>query len=101
VATDAQASLDRLRTRFGDRVIAYDAVRHVDGEAAGRGPTGCIMPAYITADRATAAQNGEDAVVEYLLLGRCDHLVHNGASLATTVLLRDPSMPHTNTHHRA
>ena len=101
VATDAQASLDRLQTRFGARVIAYDAVRHLRGEAAGSGPTGCIMPAYITADRATAAQNGEDAIVEYLLLGRCDHLVHNGASLATTVLLRDPSMPHTNTHQRA
>jgi len=98
VATDAQASLDRLQNTFGDRVVAYDAVRHVAGEAAGSGPTGCIMPAYITADRSTAAQNGEDAVVEYLLLSRCVHLVHNGASLATTVLLRNPSMPHSNTH---
>lgn len=98
VATDAQASLDRLVATFGERVLAYDAVRHVEGEAAGSGPTGCIMPAYVTADRDTAAQNGEDAVVEYLLLGRCNHLVHNGASLATTVLLGDPDMPHTNTH---
>lgn len=101
VATDAQASLERLRSTFGERVIAYDAVRHVDGEAAGSGPTGCIMPAYIAADPATAAQNGEDAVVEYLLLGRCAHLVHNGASLATTVLLRDPRIADTNTHHHA
>lgn len=100
VATDAQASLDRLVDTFGKRVLAYDALRHIEGEADGRGPTGCIMPAYVTADRDTAAQNGEDAVVEYLLLGRCSHLVHNGASLATTVLLRDPAMPHTNTHSR-
>jgi hypothetical protein len=101
VATDAQASLDRLVQTFGERIVAYDAVRHIEGEAVGSGPTGCIMPAYVTADRQIAAQNGEDAVVEYLLLGRCSHLVHNGASLATTVLLRDPAMPHTNTHASA
>lgn len=100
VATDSKASLDRLQSTFGERIVAYDAVRHVEGEAAGSGPTGAIMPAYISADCGTAAQNGEDAVVEYLLLGRCAHLVHNGASLATTVLLRHPSMPHTNTHVR-
>lgn len=101
VATDAQASLDRLVETFGARILAYDAVRHLEGEAVGNGPTGCIMPAYVTADRRMAAQNGEDAVVEYLLLARCCHLVHNGASLATTVLLHAPAMPHTNTNARA
>ena len=30
------------------------------------------MPAYIAADPYVAAQNGEDAVVEYLLLGFVD-----------------------------
>jgi hypothetical protein len=98
VATDAQASLDHLRRAFDDRVIAYDAIRHEGGEPAGQGPTGCIMPAYIATDRDRAARNGEEAVIEYLLLGRCGHLVHNGASLATTVLLTKPLMPDTNTH---
>lgn len=98
VATDAQSSLDHLIDAFGDRVVAYETVRHTDGDPAGSGPTGLIMPAYITRDRDAAAQNGEDAVVEFLLLGRCSHLVHNGAGLALTVLLRDPDMPHTNTH---
>lgn len=97
VATDAQSSLDHLREAFGDRVIAYDSVRHLEGDPAGLGPTGLIMPAYIADDRDAAAQNGEDAVVEFLLLGRCVHLVHNGAGLALTVLLRDPGMPHTDT----
>lgn len=98
VATDAQSSLDHLIEAFGDRVVAYETIRHLGGEAAGSGPTGQIMPAYITHDRAAAARNGEDAVAEFLLLGRCSHLVHNGAGLALTVLLRDPAMPHTNTH---
>lgn len=97
VATDAETSLDRMREAFGDRVVAYDSIRDQGGEPAGVGPTGRIMPAYITQDPSVAAQNGEDAVVEYLLLGRCSHLVHNGASLATTVLLSRPELPHTNT----
>jgi hypothetical protein len=101
IATDAQASLDALTEAFGERVVAYDAVRHHDGQPAGSGPTGCIMPAYIAGDRRRAAQNGEDAVVEYLLLRRCAHLVHNGASLAVTVLLAEPTLPHTNTHRPA
>jgi hypothetical protein len=100
VASDEQSSVDHLTTAFPDRVIAYDSVRHQRGEAAGRGPTGWIMPAYIAADRDTAAKNGEDAVIEYLLLSQCDHLIHNGSSLARTVLLNAPELPHTNTHRR-
>jgi hypothetical protein len=100
VASDEQSTLDHLRSSFGDRVVAYDSIRHQSGEAAGQGPTGWIMPAYITGDRDRAARNGEDAIVEYLLLGRCNHLVHNGSSLARTVLLNAPGLPHTNTHSR-
>jgi hypothetical protein len=101
VATDDEASLDFFRESFGERVIAYDSVRHTGGAAAGTGPLGCIMPAYIAADRRRAAQNGEDAVVEYLLLSRCAWLVHNGSSLARTVLLNNPALPHVNTHAQA
>jgi hypothetical protein len=101
VASDEQSSLDHLAAAFGDRVIAYDTVRHRDGAVAGQGPTGWIMPAYIAQDRDVAARNGEDAVVEHLLLSRCHHLVHNGSSLARTVLLNVPELPHTNTHRRS
>ena len=34
VATDDQSSLDFFRDAFGDRVIAYDSLRHVGGEPA-------------------------------------------------------------------
>jgi hypothetical protein len=98
VATDDQASLDYFKNEFGSRVIAYDSVRHQGGALAGTGPTGWIMPAYIAADRDRAARNGEEAIIEYLLLSRCNHLVHNGGSLARTVLLSAPHLPHTNTH---
>jgi hypothetical protein len=98
VATDDQASLEYFKEHFGSRVIAYAGIRHEGGELAGRGPTGWIMPAYIAVDRDRAARNGEEAVIEYLLLSRCNHLVHNGGSLARTVLLNAPDLPHTNTH---
>jgi hypothetical protein len=100
VASDEQSSLRQLAAAFPDRVIAYDSVRHESGEAAGQGPTGWIMPAYIVGNPDVAAKNGEDAVIEYLLLSRCDYLVHNGSSLARTVLLNAPELPHTNTHRR-
>jgi hypothetical protein len=98
VATDDQSSLEYLRKAFGSRVFAYDSIRHESGYAAGKGPTGWIMPAYIAGDRDRAAKNGEEAVIEYLLLSRCDYLVHNGSGLARTVLLNVPELPHTNTH---
>ncbi len=98
VATDDQASLGYFKEEFGSRIVAYDSIRHALGEAAGKGPTGWIMPAYIAADRDRAAKNGEEAIIEYLLLSRCDHLVHNGGSLARTALLNVPNLPHTNTH---
>ncbi len=98
MASDAQSSINFIREIFGSRVVTYDSVRHQDGAPAGKGPTGWIMPAYITYDRNVAAINGEEAAIEYLLLARCDSLVHNGSSLARTVLLKVPEMPHTNTH---
>ena len=100
VATDDQRSLDFMTSAFGDRVLTYDSHRHEIGEMAGRGPTGCLMPAYVATDRALAARNGEEAVIEYLLLGRCALLVHNGSSLARTVLLSNPALPHINTHRK-
>jgi len=100
VATDAQSSLDFVKSAFGDKVVSYDCLRHQQGPAAGKGPTGWILPAYIAGDRASAAQNGDAAVVEYLLLSRCHYLVHNGSSLARTVLLNEPALPHLNTHDR-
>jgi hypothetical protein len=95
VASDEQALVDRMRETFGD-VCAYDSIRHVHGDVAGRGPAGGILPAYLTQDPDRAALNGEHAVIEYLLLCRCNYLVHNFSSMPRAVLLTVPSMPQTN-----
>lgn len=93
VASDAHACVERIRERFGDRVVSCDVARHEGGPPAGKGPTGRIMPAYLTRDRDQAARNGEDAVVEYLLLCKVDHLIHNGSLLHRAVLLTVPELP--------
>jgi Nodulation protein Z (NodZ) len=101
VATDAEVSLNYLKASFGNRIVACESIRHQNGEAAGMGPTGWLMPAYIAGDREQAARNGAEAVIEWLMLTRSNYLVHNGSSLSRTVLLSDPDMPHINTHWQA
>jgi hypothetical protein len=91
-ASDAESSIDRLREMFGSRVVAFQAFRHHGGSLAGKGPTGCIMPGHLTRDPDMAAKGGEDAIIDYLLLSRCNHLIHNGSSLARTVMLNVPEM---------
>lgn len=98
VATDSQASLEAIQSQFGTKVFAYDSIRHHSGEPAGQGPTGHIMPKYISEDRERAAQNGMEAVIEYLLLTKSDVLIHNGAGIARTVLLTCPNLMHVNTY---
>lgn len=97
LATDEQSNVDYFKARYGDRLVAYPSYRHTDGEAQGRGPLGKIMPGYITKP-GTGPRNGEEAVIEYLLLCKCDCIVHNGSGLARTALLAVPSMPHFNVH---
>jgi len=97
VASDSETSVEKMRQMFGDRVIASNALRHKGGPLAGKGPTGGIMPAYLTEAPDLAALSGEEALIDYLLLSRCSALVHNGSSLSRTVMLNVPSMPVFNT----
>ena len=70
----------------------------MQGNEAAKGPMSRIMPAYISSDREKATQNGEEAIIEYLLLCKCNILIHNGASLARTVLLSCTKLKHINTN---
>lgn len=100
VASDSESCVKRIREVYGDRVASTDAIRHKGGTLAGKGPTGAIMPAYLTVDPNVAATSGEEAVIDYLLLSRCSALVHNGSSLARTVMLSVPEMPAANINLR-
>jgi|CXWL01.1.fsa_nt_gi hypothetical protein len=96
VASDTQEIVDRMRAVFGDRVISYDSIRNEGSELVGKGPLGGSMPPFLTQDRDKAAQSGEEAVIEYLLLCRCEYLVHNLSAIPRLVQLSVPDMPETN-----
>jgi hypothetical protein len=99
IATDEQDILDYFTRLYGNTVVAYETIRHKRGEKlASTGPWGWSMPAYIAGDCDVAARNGEEAVIEFLLLRKCGYLLHNGSSLARTVLLAEPEMPYKNVH---
>jgi hypothetical protein len=76
VASDEQTSVDLMRNTFPG-VISYDSIRH-------------------QGDPDRAAQNGEEAIIEYILLCQCNYLVHNLSSIPRAVLLTVPDMPDTN-----
>lgn len=101
VATDSVSSLAAIKNVYGEDVLSSATILHSNGQAAGTGPTGALMPAYFANDPNVAVENGAEAVVDYLLLRRCDLLIHNGASLARAVLLSEPDMPHYNTHRKS
>jgi hypothetical protein len=100
VASDSESCVKRIREIYGDRVTSTDAIRHTGGALAGKGPTGSIMPAHLTVAADIAARSGEEAVIDYLLLSRCSALVHNGSSLARTVMLAVPEMAVANINPR-
>jgi len=92
IATDEQNFISLFEDRFGEDVVYYDAIRKVDGDGIfGKGPTGQVLPAYITKDRDIAAKNGDDVVVEYGLLCSSDLFLHNESSISTAVRFSVPN----------
>ena len=62
---------------------------------------GGLIPGYLSDNSQKAAQNGEEAVIDYLLLSKCQYLVHNGSGLARTALLKNADLAHYNIHTKA
>lgn len=100
VATDSQEALNSMKNTFTDKVIYYSSIFNSSEEFSGKGPSGWGLPAYLTKDAQIAAQNGEEAVIDYLLLSKCQLLIHNGSSLPRTALLKNPELKHVNVHSK-
>ncbi len=91
LATDEQNVISLFEERFGKKLVYYQAQRKTDGdEVFGVGPTGQVMPGYLSKGENTAVQNGDDAVVEYALLCKSDFFIHNLSSLSSAVRLSVP-----------
>lgn len=91
LATDEENVVEVFRRLYGDDLVTRDQVRSAPGaDPLGTGPTGQRVPGYIAGHRDRARRNGEDAVIDYAILGRSDVLVHNGSNLSAAARLTVP-----------
>jgi hypothetical protein len=86
LATDEQPCLDFLRARFAGRLECLDMRRSTDG-----GPIDVILGDNF--------RKGEDAVLDCLLLARCDFLVRTASNLSLCSTLFNPDLPTVSLNH--
>jgi len=80
LATDEQPFLDFMRVRFPDRLECLDMRRSTDGS-----PIDVIPGDNL--------RKGEDAVMDCLLLARCDRLVRTASNLSLCATFFNPRLP--------
>jgi hypothetical protein len=82
IATDEESLLDYAKTNLKGKVLFCDSIRSKDGQ-----------PIHSASGR-SAAQLGEEILIEALLLSKCDHFVYSLSCVPLAVLLFNPSLPH-------
>lgn len=82
LATEEEAVLERARAGLGERLISTEVTR-----------TRSNLPPFLTAGH---PRLGDEALVDCLLLARCDYLVHGPSFLAYAAGLFNPALPRTN-----
>lgn len=85
VATDEQAFLDTMVRQFPGRVLWCDVRRGSDG-----------VPPHHARDVASPYQLGEEALVDSLLLSRCNRLVRTDSNLSLASRMFNPTLPTVN-----
>jgi hypothetical protein len=80
VATDEEAFLEYMQNYFPNRVIAYDAIKSKNG-----------VPVHLS--KANKYKKGEDAIVDCLLLSKCDYLIRTNSNLSLCSGLFNPNIP--------
>lgn len=80
LASDEQAFLDWMLERFPDELIFRKALRATDGQ-----------PLHYR--KACARQQGEEAVIDCLLLSRCRFLIRTASNLGLCATFFNPSLP--------
>ena len=86
--SDSAVVVHEIITRYGERVVNYDAIRSEFGE----------MHANHPENRGTKFDSyklGMDVLVEALLLSRTQHFIHGNSNVANFVLCMSPTLNHT------
>jgi hypothetical protein len=81
LATDVQEAVDGFRNAFGERLLVQEGVA--------RAPAGATQYEW---DAPAGIEMGERALIDALLLARCDVLVHTTSNLATAVGYINPRL---------
>ena len=81
LATDEQAFLDCMRMKFPDALLFREMFRSVDGRPIDE------------VNEDDGYRKGEDAVVDCLLLSRCDYLIRTESNLSVCSTLFNPNLP--------
>lgn len=80
VATDEEDFLAYIKTCFPNRVVAYDSIKSRNG-----------LPVHLT--DTDKYKKGEDAIVDCLLLSKCDYLIRTNSNLSLCSGLFNPNIP--------
>jgi len=86
IASDDSRVIEKVKERYGNKVISYDANRFKGGEGHLMGKNN---PAFKTISKAVL---GEDVLIEALLLSKCDCFVYGKSNIAHAVILWSPNM---------
>jgi hypothetical protein len=81
IGTDQDQFVDRMRERYGDRVVSRDAIR----------ARGVRNPFEIQDGQ--GYRKGEDVLIDCLLLSRCDHLLKCTSAVGEFALYFEPALP--------
>lgn len=90
VATDQQDFLEYIKTIYPSMIICYaDAIRSIDDS-----------PVHLS-NISTSYKKGEDALIDCLLLSKCDYLIKTSSNLSLCAAYFNPEMPmiHATSRH--
>ncbi len=80
MATDDAVALEKARRRLGSKLVARPCTRVTNGSGV---HFSCGGPKV-----------GEEALIECLLLARCQKLIHGWSNLSSAALILNPELPH-------
>lgn len=90
VASDTYEALEKVKECFPELVIFYDCIRQTNFNGGKLHGESWKRPGF-----KSPKDVGEEALIETLLLSKCDYIIHTKSSVAIAALLFNPQIGHT------
>jgi len=88
LATDCQKAFDISKMYLGGRLLSHKGwYRSVDN-----------TNPYLKRHKSNKALHGEQVIMDWLLLSKCDYFIHGFSNMSATALFMNPTMPHFNVY---